>query len=299
MDDQDSSIDVLECIHIVNLAISVMVIACKGVDVTPEKLARKYVEVYMALDIALRRVSSIRLSAMLSWMHEEEIAKMLACLGIAFLRSDHQSRVILHQHEPHGSSTAAFFTPRIEDIGPNTEPWDFCTSVYQYCAITQLFTGHVSILALAAVYIENSDIVSFSFGAWVACMVWVSPSVQKMSKGAGMRSALQTLYGQAVGARQLNMSEAMKVYPFLATVTTFQFAYGPMIILLMGTFKLHQRPKITCAQLAAILPLAVAHTMGNLLTNISLGKVAVSFTHTIKAMEPFVYLGWSLCHQMG
>ena len=33
--------------------------------------------------------------------------------------------------------------------------------------------------------------------------------------------------------------------------------------------------------------LAVIHTMGNMLTNISLGKVAVSFTHTIKAMEPF------------
>ncbi|KAG5022821.1 hypothetical protein JHK85_019163 [Glycine max] len=39
--------------------------------------------------------------------------------------------------------------------------------------------------------------------------------------------------------------------------------------------------------LATILPPAVAHTMGNLLTNISLGKVAVSFTHTIKVMEPF------------
>jgi Triose-phosphate Transporter family len=37
----------------------------------------------------------------------------------------------------------------------------------------------------------------------------------------------------------------------------------------------------------AILPLALVHTMGNLFTNMSLGKVAVSFTHTIKAMEPF------------
>jgi solute carrier family 35, member E1 len=37
----------------------------------------------------------------------------------------------------------------------------------------------------------------------------------------------------------------------------------------------------------AILPLALVHTMGNLFTNLSLGKVAVSFTHTIKAMEPF------------
>lgn len=40
-------------------------------------------------------------------------------------------------------------------------------------------------------------------------------------------------------------------------------------------------------QLGAILPLALVHTLGNLFTNMSLGKVAVSFTHTIKAMEPF------------
>ena len=32
-----------------------------------------------------------------------------------------------------------------------------------------------------------------------------------------------------------------------------------------------------------ILPLAVVHTLGNLLTNVSLGAVSVSFTHTIKA----------------
>lgn len=33
-------------------------------------------------------------------------------------------------------------------------------------------------------------------------------------------------------------------------------------------------------------PLAVVHTLGNTLTNVSLGAVAVSFTHTIKALEP-------------
>ncbi|KAI9085769.1 hypothetical protein K1719_032183 [Acacia pycnantha] len=46
-------------------------------------------------------------------------------------------------------------------------------------------------------------------------------------------------------------------------------------------------PKISGSLLAAILPLAMVHTLGNLFTNLSLGKVAVSFTHTIKAMEPF------------
>lgn len=35
-------------------------------------------------------------------------------------------------------------------------------------------------------------------------------------------------------------------------------------------------------QILTVLPLAIVHTMGNLFTNVSLGRVAVSFTHTIK-----------------
>ncbi|EOY31830.1 hypothetical protein QUC31_019642 [Theobroma cacao] len=75
--DHDNLINVFECIHIVNQAVSVIVTACRGVDVTPEKLARKYAEVYMALDIVLRGVSNIRLAAMLSAMHGDGIAKMV------------------------------------------------------------------------------------------------------------------------------------------------------------------------------------------------------------------------------
>ncbi|KAK8340385.1 hypothetical protein V6Z12_A08G097500 [Gossypium hirsutum] len=75
--DHDNSINVFECINIVNQAVSVIVTACRGVDVTPEKLARKYAEVYMALDIVLRGVSNIRLAAMLSYMHGDGIAKMV------------------------------------------------------------------------------------------------------------------------------------------------------------------------------------------------------------------------------
>mmetsp|Transcript_9931 Transcript_9931/g.29989 ORF Transcript_9931/g.29989 Transcript_9931/m.29989 type:complete len:343 (-) Transcript_9931:341-1369(-) len=40
-------------------------------------------------------------------------------------------------------------------------------------------------------------------------------------------------------------------------------------------------------QLKSVFLLGGVHTLGNLLTNMSLGAVAVSFTHTIKAMEPF------------
>lgn len=75
--DQDNSINVFECIHIVNQAVSVIVTACRGVDVTPEKLSRKYAEIYMALDIVLRGVSNIRLAAMLASMHGDGLAKMV------------------------------------------------------------------------------------------------------------------------------------------------------------------------------------------------------------------------------
>ncbi|KAK6942048.1 Muniscin C-terminal [Dillenia turbinata] len=75
--DNDSVNNVFECISIVNQAVSVIVTACRGVDVTPEKLHRKYAEIYMALDIVLRGVSNIRLAAMLSSMHGDGIAKMV------------------------------------------------------------------------------------------------------------------------------------------------------------------------------------------------------------------------------
>ncbi|GJY77131.1 phosphoenolpyruvate/phosphate translocator 2, chloroplastic-like protein [Tanacetum coccineum] len=81
--------------------------------------------------------------------------------------------------------------------------------------------------------------------------------------------------------------QVLKVFPYPTTVTTFQFGCGTLMILIMWTLKLHPRPKIHKSQIIPVLTLAVAHTMGNLLTNISLGRVAVSFTHTIKAMEPF------------
>ncbi|XP_061953692.1 phosphoenolpyruvate/phosphate translocator 1, chloroplastic-like [Populus nigra] len=81
--------------------------------------------------------------------------------------------------------------------------------------------------------------------------------------------------------------QVLKVFPNPVTVTAVQFAVGTVLVIFMWTFNLYKKPKISGAQLAMILPLAVVHTLGNLFTNMSLGKVAVSFTHTIKAMEPF------------
>ncbi|KAJ7298628.1 hypothetical protein O6H91_Y521600 [Diphasiastrum complanatum] len=81
--------------------------------------------------------------------------------------------------------------------------------------------------------------------------------------------------------------QVLKAFPFPITITELQFAIGSVLVLLMWGSGIHKRPSLTKAQLFSVLPLAAVHTLGNLFTNMSLGRVAVSFTHTIKAMEPF------------
>ncbi|KAJ7955778.1 FCH domain only protein 1 [Quillaja saponaria] len=119
--DHDNSVNVFECIHIVNQAVSVIVTACRGVDVTPEKLSRKYAEIYMALDIVLKGVSSIRLAAMLATLHGDNIAKMVhSALDTEnkIRGADNWSHVEVHSTE-HQAGIDAFSNARFE-LPPET-----------------------------------------------------------------------------------------------------------------------------------------------------------------------------------
>ncbi|PPR87606.1 hypothetical protein GOBAR_AA33095 [Gossypium barbadense] len=92
---------------------------------------------------------------------------------------------------------------------------------------------------------------------------------------------------ESAGEGEKSGSLVLKVFHYPVTISAVQFAVGTIIVSLMWTFNLYKRPKVSGEQLVAIVPLALVHILGNLFTNMSLGKVAVSFTHTIKAMEPF------------
>eukprot|EP00899_Mesostigma_viride_P008200 jgi/Mesvir1/17381/Mv08683-RA.2 len=81
--------------------------------------------------------------------------------------------------------------------------------------------------------------------------------------------------------------QVLKVFPYPITCTALQFAVGSLLVVVTWLAGLHKKPQTNRAQVTSVAPLAVVHTLGNLLTNVSLGLVAVSFTHTIKAMEPF------------
>ncbi|XP_076913079.1 uncharacterized protein LOC143571575 [Bidens hawaiensis] len=114
--DDDCMNNVFECISIVNQAVSVVVTACRGVDVTPEKLGRKYAEIYMALDIVLRGVSNIRLAAMLASLHGDSIAKMVhsALSSESKLRGAENWGNVDYQSAEHESGEIAFSSASFE-----------------------------------------------------------------------------------------------------------------------------------------------------------------------------------------
>ena len=66
-----------QCAGIVNQAVTVLVAVCKGVDVTPDKLLRKYTEIYLALDMVLRGVGATRLASILASIQGEGVPHMV------------------------------------------------------------------------------------------------------------------------------------------------------------------------------------------------------------------------------
>jgi len=81
--------------------------------------------------------------------------------------------------------------------------------------------------------------------------------------------------------------QLLRVFPYPLTCTALHFLTGSLLAITMWTFGLHERPKIEPGALKSVSPLAGIHVLGNVLTNVSLRAVAVSFTHTVKALEPF------------
>ncbi|KAK7250605.1 hypothetical protein RIF29_33137 [Crotalaria pallida] len=124
-------------------------------------------------------------------------------------KTSHSLPLLTPFHDQAHSQDTAVFTANSDDIPPITSARDFTrefmfeskklwylagpaifTTLCQYSlgAVTQLFSGHVGTLELAAVSVENSVIAGFCLGVML-----------------GMGSALETLCGQAFGAGKFEM----------------------------------------------------------------------------------------------
>jgi len=111
-----------------------------------------------------------------------------------------------------------------------------------------------------------------------------------LSASLGRRLALGAYiacwYAANIGFNIVNKT-LMKSFPLFVSVTAVQMLAGATISLFLWGTRMHRFQRATPADLRKIYPLALAHLFGNLFTNFSLRQMAVSFTHVIKASEPF------------
>lgn len=125
-------------------------------------------------------------------------------------------------------------------------------------------------------------------------LVVVRKSWRKVQEGILLGTLFGTWYVFNIAFNIYN-KQALQVFPYPATCTAAHLAVGALVMLFLWITNIKKKPgRISKATWTAVWPLAFLHSAGFLTTNISLGSVAVSFTHTIKALEPFfsVMLSW-------
>mmetsp|Transcript_31566 Transcript_31566/g.76204 ORF Transcript_31566/g.76204 Transcript_31566/m.76204 type:complete len:620 (-) Transcript_31566:154-2013(-) len=81
--------------------------------------------------------------------------------------------------------------------------------------------------------------------------------------------------------------KVLNVLPAPLIVGTFQFGIGALYCALVWLVKLRPMPKLTSDGKKAVVSVGMYHALGQLASMISLGAGPVSFTHIVKAMEPF------------
>ncbi|KAK4485269.1 hypothetical protein RD792_007901 [Penstemon davidsonii] len=76
-------------------------------------------------------------------------------------------------------------------------------------------------------------------------------------------------------------------FPYPYFVSVIHLFVGVIYCLISWTVGLPKRAPIDSNLLKLLIPVAVCHALGHVTSNVSFAAVAVSFTHTIKALEPF------------
>ncbi|XP_058095782.1 triose phosphate/phosphate translocator, chloroplastic [Magnolia sinica] len=76
-------------------------------------------------------------------------------------------------------------------------------------------------------------------------------------------------------------------FPYPYFVSVMHLLVGVVYCLVSWAVGLPKRAPMDSNLLKLLIPVAVCHALGHVMSNVSFAAVAVSFTHTIKALEPF------------
>ncbi|KAF6165099.1 hypothetical protein GIB67_000683, partial [Kingdonia uniflora] len=77
-------------------------------------------------------------------------------------------------------------------------------------------------------------------------------------------------------------------FPYPYFVSVVHLLVGVVYCLVSWSVSLPKRAPIDKDLLALLTPVAICHALGHVMSNVSFAAVAVSFTHTVKALEPFI-----------
>ncbi|KAF7840653.1 glucose-6-phosphate/phosphate translocator 2, chloroplastic [Senna tora] len=80
--------------------------------------------------------------------------------------------------------------------------------------------------------------------------------------------------------------KVLNAFPYPWLTSTLSLAAGSLMMLISWAIRIADTPKVSLEFWKALLPVAVAHTIGHVAATVSMSKVAVSFTHIIKSGEP-------------
>ncbi|XP_073526012.1 uncharacterized protein [Phyllobates terribilis] len=80
--------------------------------------------------------------------------------------------------------------------------------------------------------------------------------------------------------------KVLNAFPYPWLTSTLSLAAGSLMMLISWATRIADPPSTDLDFWKALLPVAVAHTIGHVAATVSMSKVAVSFTHIIKSGEP-------------
>lgn len=81
--------------------------------------------------------------------------------------------------------------------------------------------------------------------------------------------------------------QVLQVFPYATTCTCIHIVVAIAMVSMLWVLRIKPVPAFTERSALRVLPLSLLHLAGFLTTNMSLGAVNVSLTHTIKSLEPF------------
>ena len=86
----------------------------------------------------------------------------------------------------------------------------------------------------------------------------------------------------------ISNKKVLNWFPLPWFVSWFQLLVGVLWVIPIWLLRLRKAPVVPKEALKDMLPISIGHIVGHVSTVVSLGAVAVSFTHVVKSMEPFV-----------